>query len=89
MSLTSGNFGFQPNVRFSLSEFATSTAGSPARRGPISCGTFSPVISSTARITYSTERPTPVPTLNTSDPPPASNFSIAATCASAKSVTWM
>jgi hypothetical protein len=36
ISVNSVNRGFHPRARFSLSEFATSTGASPARRGPIS-----------------------------------------------------
>ena len=66
---------------------ATSSAGSPARRGASSTGTLSPVTSSTVRITSRTLYPRPVPTLYRSADPGFSAPS-ASTCAAAKSSTW-
>ena len=66
---------------------ATSTAGSPARRGPYSTGTLRPVTRPTEPITCFTEKPPPLPRLKARLSPPFSRYCNASRWASARSIT--
>lgn len=70
MVFRSANWGFQPRTDLALSEEATSWAGSPARRGQISAGMGWPVTARATSMTSFTEKPTPLPRLNTLFSPP-------------------
>ena len=66
----------------------TSAAASPALRGPKLCGTSWPVAALHSAITSLTEKPVPVPKLNTRLPLPSRSHSRPLMWASTKSITW-
>ena len=53
----------QPSSDWIFADEATSTAGSPARRGPTSAAMSMPVTSRHTSITSRTEKPAPLPRL--------------------------
>ena len=87
MVARSESLGSKPNSLRARAGSATSTAGSPALRGPVTSGSRSPASRSIASNTSLTEWPRPVPRLKTPPGPPESKCRRAATWASARSAT--
>ena len=88
MVASSVRSGCQPSSVRARSAEATSTAGSPGRRGAGSVGIGRPVTVRQVSITSRTEKPLPLPRLNTWCRP-GSAYRSASRCASARSSTWM
>ena len=80
---------FQPISSRIESVAANVAGGSPGLRGATSAPTSAPVTELMTSMTSRTELPTPRPTLKTSAAFPPSQRAAAATCASARSTTWM
>jgi hypothetical protein len=81
--------GRQPRSRAAAPADATSTAGSPGRRGNRRSGIGAPDTSRHTASTSATDLPCPPPRLNTCTPGTASSRSSASRCASHRSATWM